>query len=533
MILEASPYHGTLADRDGTRILPQPRDAEGKPHRAHGLLRPARLRGRDGGPARHRPLGGLPRPPRPDATPHDIKRIVEWAATEWSNGRVGMSGHSYVGSTPVGGRRAAAPGASSRSCRAPASPRCTTTSSRPACRSRCSTPGPIEATSSSRSSASCPAATTRATTSEETRLGLPQLRRRRPASRAARSGAVRAPGSPQRDHGGGRAPRRTDLPGARRERQRRAHHRRRTGSTTRTARQARTTRSGSASGTTARLLPDPARDPVDLRAARLVRQVAAGRASTPARRSRSSCRTAASRRRRAGRPRRGVWPPIAGAARPAPRFSPAGGGRLADESSERRQQPRRSRAIRAGSTDPQGTGGVEFATAGDVRGPRARRRAAHAARVLDHLTARAPDRQPLRPERRGRAPAHHAVRDQPGARDGIATPLPATPGERYELDPPGFTMGHHLRAGHKLVLRVTTSDPDKVPTFAIDPNVTTSSPDREGTSVELAGDPGRAALPRHRAAQPRRACGGGRGAGRDRGIDHHGGARAPASARRG
>lgn len=29
-ILEASPYHGTLADREGTRILPEPRDSDGK-----------------------------------------------------------------------------------------------------------------------------------------------------------------------------------------------------------------------------------------------------------------------------------------------------------------------------------------------------------------------------------------------------------------------------------------------------------------------------------------------------------------------
>ena len=29
-ILEASPYHGTLADRDGTRILPEPKDDDGK-----------------------------------------------------------------------------------------------------------------------------------------------------------------------------------------------------------------------------------------------------------------------------------------------------------------------------------------------------------------------------------------------------------------------------------------------------------------------------------------------------------------------
>ncbi len=37
------------------------------------------------------------------------------------------------------------------------------------------------------------------------------------------------------------------------------------------------------------------------------------------------------------------------------------------------------------------------------------------------------------------------------------------------LRPPAMAMAHNLRAGHKLVLRVTASDPDKVPTFAVDP----------------------------------------------------------------
>ncbi len=40
------------------------------------------------------------------------------------------------------------------------------------------------------------------------------------------------------------------------------------------------------------------------------------------------------------------------------------------------------------------------------------------------------------------------------------------------MQPPGFAMAHDLRAGHRLVLRFTTSDPDKVPTFAVDPRVT-------------------------------------------------------------
>jgi uncharacterized protein len=33
-------------------------------------------------------------------------------------------------------------------------------------------------------------------------------------------------------------------------------------------------------------------------------------------------------------------------------------------------------------------------------------------------------------------------------------------------------MSQHWRKGHKFVLRITTSDPDKVPIFAIDPNIT-------------------------------------------------------------
>ena len=42
----------------------------------------------------------------------------------------------------------------------------------------------------------------------------------------------------------------------------------------------------------------------------------------------------------------------------------------------------------------------------------------------------------------------------------------------YRMGPPGYAMAHHLRAGHRIVLRFTTSDPDKIPLFSIDPNVT-------------------------------------------------------------
>jgi predicted acyl esterase len=100
VILEASPYHGTLADRDGRRILPDPKGSDGVPLGLTGYFAPRgyavvmvdlRGTGRSSGCLDH--LG------RNDAS--DLKAIVEWAATrEWSNGRVGMTGHSYVGSTP-------------------------------------------------------------------------------------------------------------------------------------------------------------------------------------------------------------------------------------------------------------------------------------------------------------------------------------------------------------------------------------------------------------------------------------------------
>ena len=100
VVLESSPYHGTLADRDGTRILPGPKNADGKPIGLTGYFSPRgyvvvmmdlRGTGRSQGCLDH--LGGK------DA--RDLEQVVEWAASQsWSNGRVGMTGHSYVGSTP-------------------------------------------------------------------------------------------------------------------------------------------------------------------------------------------------------------------------------------------------------------------------------------------------------------------------------------------------------------------------------------------------------------------------------------------------
>ena len=100
VILEASPYHGTIADRDGTRMFPDPKDAEGNMLGLTGYyatrgyavaMMDLRGTGRSTGCLDH--LG-------PDDA-KDLKTVVETLAdAEWSNGRIGMTGHSYVGSTP-------------------------------------------------------------------------------------------------------------------------------------------------------------------------------------------------------------------------------------------------------------------------------------------------------------------------------------------------------------------------------------------------------------------------------------------------
>lgn len=99
-ILELSPYHGTIATRIGDRILPGPKDKEGNPIGLSGYFAPrgyavvfADLRGTGKSEGCLDHLG-----PKDQS---DAKKIVEWAAKQkWSNGRVGMTGHSYVGSTP-------------------------------------------------------------------------------------------------------------------------------------------------------------------------------------------------------------------------------------------------------------------------------------------------------------------------------------------------------------------------------------------------------------------------------------------------
>jgi putative CocE/NonD family hydrolase len=99
-VLELSPYHGTIADREGFRIFPGPRDKDGSligltgyfPPRGYAVVM-ADLRGtgKSSGCLDH--MGQLDQ--------QDSKDLLTWISKQkWSNGRVGMIGHSYVGSTP-------------------------------------------------------------------------------------------------------------------------------------------------------------------------------------------------------------------------------------------------------------------------------------------------------------------------------------------------------------------------------------------------------------------------------------------------
>jgi putative CocE/NonD family hydrolase len=100
VIMEASPYHGPNGDRDGTRIFPDPVNENGAKIGLTGYFPPrgyavamVDLRGTG------RSTGCLDHLGPNDAS--DLKTIIEWAADQpWSTGKVGMTGHSYVGSTP-------------------------------------------------------------------------------------------------------------------------------------------------------------------------------------------------------------------------------------------------------------------------------------------------------------------------------------------------------------------------------------------------------------------------------------------------
>ena len=101
MILESSGYHGTLYPRDRHADPPAAARQEQEPVGLTGyfphfgyavVMMDLRGTGKSQGCLDH--LGPNDQ--------KDLKTVIEWAATQpWSNGRVGMVGHSYVGSTPI------------------------------------------------------------------------------------------------------------------------------------------------------------------------------------------------------------------------------------------------------------------------------------------------------------------------------------------------------------------------------------------------------------------------------------------------
>ncbi len=73
----------------------------------------------------------------------------------------------------------------------------------------------------------------------------------------------------------------------------------------------------------------------------------------------------------------------------------------------------------------------------------------------------------------------------PQLRGGFDHITPVRPGRRMQLDPPCFMVSQHLHPGDRLVLKVTTSDDDKLPLFTIDPHVTVFTGGVEGTHIDL------------------------------------------------
>jgi predicted acyl esterase len=468
VILEASPYHGTLADREGTRILPEPRDQDGQSIGLTGYFAPRgyavvmvdlRGTGRSQGCLDH--LGAT------DAS--DLKRIVEWAASqEWSNGRVGMTGHSYVGSTPS---VAAAQSPEGLETIVPSAG----LASMYQHQFQGGVPylaqwaGPMEAYEQIAIERKLPGGDDFGNNMEETGCGLPNSSLT--AGEEQLSGAYSA-WHAQRDWEDEAT--KADIPvflvhgvndNAARVAAMEWFSRRRA--------------AGVGEG-----------DKLWLG------QWDHGSGCCPTRRGMQWTwalqawfdQHLAGREVQTGPPveifmsdgtfeeaRAGDREEVLTAQRwPLPveelTLYPTADGDLASE------RPSEEGSVGysgdpSGAVDQNGTGGAEFATAplendmvlaghpdldlvASVTAPRV------------HLIANLLDESPEGDRRRI---SQFAI--NPELRHGLATPEPATPGERMTLDPPDFAMGHHLRAGHRLVLRVQSSDPDKVPTFAVDPNI--------------------------------------------------------------
>ncbi|TQN44174.1 putative CocE/NonD family hydrolase [Blastococcus colisei] len=144
----------------------------------------------------------------------------------------------------------------------------------------------------------------------------------------------------------------------------------------------------------------------------------------------------------------------------------------------------------SGFADPQGTGGVDF-----VSEPVAEDTVLAGKPLMDLVASVTAPRVHLigtlydeSPDGERRRISQFAI--NPELRVGVATPKPVIPGQLMQMQPPGFAMAHNLREGHRLTLRFTTSDPDKVPTFAVDPRVTIATgPGGTVLQVPVAGSP--------------------------------------------
>ena len=479
VILEASPYHGTLADREGRRILPEPRDDEGTSLGLTGYFAPKgyavvmmdlRGTGLSDGCLDH--MGPN------DAK--DLEQVVEWAAAQpWSNGRVGMTGHSYVGSTPS---LAAAMDPEGLETIVPSAGMATMYDHQ----FQAGVPyflqwaGPMAAYEQIALERDLPGGEHSGQKPQETGCGLPnssltageaQLsgqytswhgeRDWRKAATAAdlpvfmvhgvNDNAARVAGMDwftqragragdkiwlgQWDHGSGCCPTRRGIQWTYALHAWFDKHLAQRDVQTGPAAElflSDGTFEGSRTGDRSQILSDS------------------------------------------------QWPP-SGASMLT--LHPAADGTLG------RTAPATPGSVSfsgdpTGFTDPQGTGGVDF-----VSGPVAADTVLAGKPLMDlvasvtvprvHLIGTLYDESPDGERRRI---SQFAI--NPELRVGVATPKPVVPGQLMQMQPPGFAMAHNLREGHRLTLRFTTSDPDKVPLFAVDPRVTIAT-GPGGTSLQV------------------------------------------------
>ena len=467
VILEASPYHGTLADREGMRILPDPRDEDGASLGLTGYFVPKgyavvmmdlRGTGKSDGCLDH--LGAN------DA--QDLKATVEWAASQpWSNGRVGMTGHSYVGSTPS---LAAAMNPAGLETIVPSAGMATMYDHQ----FQAGVPyflqwaGPMEAYEQIALERDLPGGEHFGSKPEETGCGLPnssltageaQLsgqytawhgeRDWRAAATAAdlpvfmvhgvNDNAARVAGMKwftdrggraedkiwlgQWDHGSGCCPTRRGMQWTYALHAWFDNHLAQRDVETGPAAElflSDGTFQGGRTGDRSQILTDS------------------------------------------------QWPPSGTSMLT---LHPAADGTLG-ETAPLTPGSASFTGDPTGFNDPQGTGGADFVT-----DPMAQDTVLAGQPLMDLVASVTAPRVHLigtlydeSPDGERRRISQFAI--NPELRVGVATPKPVVPGVLMEMQPPGFAMAHNLREGHRLALRFTTSDPDKVPLFAVDPRVT-------------------------------------------------------------